>query len=468
MPYATIQDFRLGLDRRKKRATGVPGSLWECVNAHITRGGEIEKRKAFVSKYALPAGTFGVQSTGNTLYVFGSIVDPGMPSGVIYQRLVAPGSPSMTALLDSCSFAGKAYAIATFSDGSTHHFYDGTRITDWDGGANKPASKGTICRTYKNKVNALYGTSWWTSKTNTPGTFDSTQTGSGVTDLSQSDEFSADLTALAPYQTSMAFFSKQNVQLWNVDVDPTKNVFVQTIGNTGTKAKKSAVTVGNTDLYYLSDSGIRSLRARDASNVAYVNDVGTPIDPIITAAITSLGDTVTGNACGVIEPIDGRFMLALGPYVYVFSYFPGAKISAWSIYDPGFTISAWSIHQQGVYARSGDTIYKYGGDDNATYDNCTVTVSTPYLTLNRVQDDKVITGYDLAVNGSWDVYMLSDPRDETRMTKLGTVTGFTYVLQQLGAVGATPTFALKLVNTSSGAAWVGNISLSYDKLVPTA
>ena len=466
MPYATIQDFRLGLDRRKRRATGIPGSLWECTNAHISRGGEIEKRKAFVAKYALPAGTFGLQSNGTTLYAFGSIAPPSMPSGISYQQLIAPGTPSMTAVLDSCSFAGNTYVIATYSDGTTHHFSNAVRVTDWDGGANKPASKGIVCRTYKSKVHSLYGTTWWQSKTNTPATFDSTQTGSGFQDLSQSDEFSASLTAMTPYQTSMAFFSRNNVQLWNVDVDPTKNVFVQTIGNTGTRANKSAVTVGNTDVYYLSDSGIRSLRARDASNAAYVNDVGTPIDPLVTEALRNLDAATTAAAAGIVEPIDGRFMLSIGSNVYTFSYFPGAKISAWSVYSPGFTITNWSLHLQGVYARSGDTVYKYGGDDNNTYDSSTVTVTTPFMTLNRVEDDKYITGYDIAVEGTWDVYLLSDPRDENVQVKLGTVTGFTYVLQALGAVTSTPVFALKLVNQSSGAAWIGNLTVTYDKIVP--
>src|SRR3546814_10705493 len=58
--YLLIEDFKLGLDRRRSRETGVPGSPWTLVNAHITRGGEIERMKKPVPAYTLPSGTFGM------------------------------------------------------------------------------------------------------------------------------------------------------------------------------------------------------------------------------------------------------------------------------------------------------------------------------------------------------------------------------------------------------------------------
>src|SRR3546814_12010142 len=68
--YLLIEDFKLGLDRRRSRETGVPGSLWTLVNAHITRGGEIERMKKPVPAYTLPSGTFGMAP--DRLTVFGS------------------------------------------------------------------------------------------------------------------------------------------------------------------------------------------------------------------------------------------------------------------------------------------------------------------------------------------------------------------------------------------------------------
>ena len=47
MPYVLVEDFKGGIDTRRTVVTSVPGSCVTLTNAHITRGGEIEKRRAF-------------------------------------------------------------------------------------------------------------------------------------------------------------------------------------------------------------------------------------------------------------------------------------------------------------------------------------------------------------------------------------------------------------------------------------
>lgn len=133
MPYLYISDFKYGLDRRRPRVAGVPGTLWNLKNAHISRGGDIERAKKFVAKHSLPENTFGLGIIREQLYVFGSVSTPsGMPIGVEYQRLQAPSSAAMTSVLDVKAFDGKLYVIAEFADGNVYHFYDGSRVTDWD------------------------------------------------------------------------------------------------------------------------------------------------------------------------------------------------------------------------------------------------------------------------------------------------------------------------------------------------
>lgn len=140
MPYILVENFNGGLDRRRKISTAPPGTLWELINAHITRGGEIEKRKAFVSTFDLPAGlTHGLANLSGNLYVFGSGEAPAMPAGVTYQRLVQPtASPSSPAtiseVVDVDIYSGKLYVIVRYSDNSTYHFYDGNRVIYWDSG----------------------------------------------------------------------------------------------------------------------------------------------------------------------------------------------------------------------------------------------------------------------------------------------------------------------------------------------
>lgn len=64
MAYILVEDFRGGLDRRRLDVTAPPGTLIELKNAHITRGGEIEKRPAFVSMTTLPTNTIGLAAAG--------------------------------------------------------------------------------------------------------------------------------------------------------------------------------------------------------------------------------------------------------------------------------------------------------------------------------------------------------------------------------------------------------------------
>ncbi|MDR9437541.1 MAG: hypothetical protein RI563_11715, partial [Thiohalophilus sp.] len=155
MAYVLVEDFKRGLDRRRSMDTTPAGSLWECINAHISRGGEIEKRKAFVSKYSLPAGeTFGLHATGTALYTFGSAASPGVPAGVTYQRLQHPdGSTAMSAILYTENFDGKVYAIAEFTDGNIYHYYNGSRVTTWDGIATSVSSNNQVANALAIKIN---------------------------------------------------------------------------------------------------------------------------------------------------------------------------------------------------------------------------------------------------------------------------------------------------------------------------
>lgn len=131
MPYIVIENFNGGMDTRRMAVAGTPGTLLELTNAHITRGGEIEKRKAFASRYSLPSGTVGMAADKDGVVVFGSGVDPGVPSGVTYQRLQHPSGQALTRILSWDLYAGKLYVAAEFANGDVYHFYDGDRVTSW-------------------------------------------------------------------------------------------------------------------------------------------------------------------------------------------------------------------------------------------------------------------------------------------------------------------------------------------------
>src|SRR3546814_4512278 len=101
-----------------------------------------------------------------------------------------------------------------------------------------------------------------------------------------------------------------------MDPDPDLNVLTQRLQKTGTFAGKSALSYGALDVFYLHSSGVRSLRARDSSNAAYVNDVGIALDPEIRAYMKTLTAAQREAAIAVMESQDGRFWLAIGSRIY--------------------------------------------------------------------------------------------------------------------------------------------------------
>lgn len=144
MPYVVVDNFSGGLDSRRHVLNSKTGTLAVLKNAHITRGGEIEKRKAFVeyadvSLEALGIQTFGLEATADGIYVFGDVPAPAsLPPGVIYQRLLHPDLPltpeggAMTKVVHSTVYGGKTFVIAEY-DGPNRRmaFYDGVPIKDW-------------------------------------------------------------------------------------------------------------------------------------------------------------------------------------------------------------------------------------------------------------------------------------------------------------------------------------------------
>lgn len=142
------------MDRRRKRISGVAGTLWLLKNAHLTRGGDIERAKKFVAKYTLPVGTFGMAKIGRQIFTFGSSdLAASMPVGVIYQRLQAAPA-NMVRVLDAKVFNSKLYVVAEYDDGNIFHFYDGTRVSDWDALADGNSNLSTLAAYFEQKINS--------------------------------------------------------------------------------------------------------------------------------------------------------------------------------------------------------------------------------------------------------------------------------------------------------------------------
>ncbi|CAB4163728.1 hypothetical protein UFOVP806_43 [uncultured Caudovirales phage] len=519
MPYIHVTSFKEGLDSRRAPLTTTQGSMIVAENGHITRGGEFEKRKAFVPTFELPSGTFGLHATSSRLYTFGVNTPSSMPNGITFQSLVPPpGALSeMVEVISTASFNGLPYVVARYADGNVYHFYNGNRVTDWDNIAPDVTSLATLCSsvaelidadpqvsaahatvgatevititghdvnndfaisalftndvysmtaatldivvaqpaspsnvkivelvfapssayevndrvsvtingrqytltgaasgtggpllTYRGKLYTGLQSLLYFSNINNPT--DWSNEGAGFINISNQTGGGEALTGIAPYQSFIAVMSRRTTQIWSVDPDPVLNRLVQILSNVGTIAPRSAIGFGEVDVFFLGDSGIRSLRARDSSNSAISYDVGTAIDTLVTKQMRSTTEQNVIRSCGVIEPVEGRYLLAIGDTIFVYSLFPASGISAWSTYKTGFNVDWFAAQGNKLFARSGNTVYLYGGSTGQQYDDCGVKVELSLLDAGRPPQKKTWTSLDMIADGTWKIEANFEPK----------------------------------------------------------
>lgn len=279
--------------------------------------------------------------------------------------------------------------------------------------------------------------------------------GAGFVDPGSQDSGTTPVTGLGIYEGLMAIFGDESIQLWNMSDDPSSNSFQQTLANTGTKAPKSVRSFGSRDLFYYSQSGVRSLQARQGTSIGYAADVGSAMDEFIEEHGATLTEEQRNAACADIEPYTERYFLALGTRVYVFSKFPRAEIEAWSYMDVGvqFTDMARSVNR--LYARAGDTIYVYGGLNGTTYANdneFNVEIEMPFYTMQAPGTWKKLKAIDMAAIGTWDIYILTDPDKPDVQIPFASLSGTTYYKQRVPIEVNGPMFAFRFVCKTGGKA----------------
>lgn len=276
------------------------------------------------------------------------------------------------------------------------------------------------------------------------------------------------LTVAQEYQGLMAIFSENNIRIWSISEDSSANVFLQTLQNTGTVAAGSVVPYGNNDVFYLDTSGLRSIKARDSSNAAYVSDVGTSIDTHIREYMDTLTEEEIAAAVGVVEPIDGRFWLGIKNRIYVLSYFPTAKISAWSFYEVDFEVKNFAKIGDRIYVRGTeegvDYLYLYGGENNDTYpgeNEDEFLIELPYFSAKNPAAFKQLLGFDIVAINNWKVDLLPQAGDDTVIKNHGTTVGTTYDEPRFPLTGVSSLFALNLTCTGAGPATLSALAMHY-------
>lgn len=361
------------------------------------------------------------------------------------------------------SYNNKAVAVTVAGNVTTA--FDPTSQTYLDGGADASAvngyTPGSFVRPVKTKMYALSDSLLHFSKIDDPTEWNDTTVGAGFINLSNHSRGSEDLKAIANYFDNIAVFAQDAIQIWFVDPDETKNQQIQVLQNTGTIAPNSVVEFGDNDVFYLNLSGIRSLRSRDSSNAAFVGDIGNPIDELIAADIRSNRASAEA-AQAILEPRDGRYFIAIGSKVYVFSFFPSSKVSAWSVYEPGFVVDRWAYDGRQTLCRSGNKLYSLGGENGDTYDTSEVVVQMPFLDASAPATSKTFHSIDVTCENSWTVSVATDPQDIALRQEVATVYQTTFGLGRAAISNHSTHIAPRLVCNSAGAAKLGNIAIHYD------
>lgn len=295
---------------------------------------------------------------------------------------------------------------------------------------------GDFVRTVGQKVYSVAGPNLHFSGIKTPTKWTTYAVGAGFIDMSSENSSSDPLTAVARYQDLLAVFSDRVIQTWFIDPDPALNRHAQTMENTGTSSPRSVTNFGDADVFYLDESGLRSMRARDSSNTASTNDIGVAVDSLITAKLATLSPAERRQVVGLIEPTGGRFWLVMKDQIFVFSFFGGSKISAWTTYDTTYRLDGETVVfdvtdavvlDRRVYLRSADEILVYGGSSgDLVHDDTEAEAWLPYLDANDPTRKKQFSALDVALRGVWRVAAAMTPDDEAIEDDVAVATRTTY------------------------------------------
>jgi hypothetical protein len=346
---------------------------------------------------------------------------------------------------------------------------------------NLPYAPGDFVLTHGSKMYALSASTMYFSAINDPTKWRvlTANVGAGFVDMSAETSEAEQLMALAKYQSYIAAFAYSTILIWFTDPDPKLNKQSQVLRNTGTRSPHSVCQYGDNDIYYLDESGIRSVRARDSSNSASTADIGVLIDPLVIAKLQTMTFGQRLKVFGLIEPAEGRFWLTMGDLIFVFSYFSGAKVSAWSTYVPSvpgvnavgspqdqtFNIDEAIVFRRRIYVRSGDAIYAYGGDSemgqHLVYDNTEAILQTPFLDADKPAKGKSFQGWDTSVRGVWNVSASFDVNSQDKAEALGTVDETTTPHNRLTLNAQSTHISLTFKSRSTEPAKISNAMIHY-------
>lgn len=383
--------------------------LRALTNAYITTGRSIKKRPCLSYVAPLEPGTVGLKSSATKLLTFYGAGAAIVHVNTLFQATRVPhittgAAPTKIAYCDQ--FNALPYVAATYGDGTTrHHYLDDPgvwvaltayslgvfrRPTVANGFRYEVTTAGTTAAgqpTWPTTIGATVvdGTVTWTCRTfavtdvNCPHTKIVTKrqqkmysaNGANVnycatglprdwTTASDAGFLPAGLqatgsdqvTALGQFQKSLAVLFSDSSQIWAVSSNPASNELTGTVENVGTIFTRAARALAG-DLFFLSQSGFRSISLLALTANLQDQDVGNAIDGLVVPSFSASDDPLS-----IYYPKLGQWMCINGSTAWVYSFSRTAKLSAWSKFTFPFTIDDATILNQELYVRTGNDVYK--------------------------------------------------------------------------------------------------------------
>jgi hypothetical protein len=462
----SITDFRKGLDTRRSPLTAPSGTLRILENAVVNQGGEVEKRMAFVQVATLDPGYLYLFGQGSKLHVFAigttaPPIDPGTcPVPIIPHMLADPGE-AITELFDAEAYNDKFQVTGIGVSGTTHVWYDGVILIE----ADTTPARGKYNRTYKTKMYRTDDVYLRFAGAGDPSVTDpasTTHPGAGFINIAINDPDGETLQGMEVFYDKMAVFARLMTQIWALDPDPSNDQLSQVL-RIGTLAPHSIMQFGTGDILFLSDSGVRSLKALTINLSASVSDVGSAID-LILSPIMRANPVAASNARGVVQPLYGRYWMRLDDTIYVLSYFPAGDITAWSTFKLGFVVDDMAVVENRVFVNDpAGNLYLYGGLDLATYDSSKVTVRTPHHAAEEPTTNKRVKSFDVICTGAWSVSLGMIPNNTELFELSANIAGTTLGLQSIPFAGYGTHVGVHMEHQAPGPATISAIHFNLQE-----
>lgn len=191
----------------------------------------------------------------------------------------------------------------------------------------------TMCTTFRNRVYIAAGGQINFSDNGDPTGWEQQNPGAGFIKYLSYFGGIDSVYSISQLQGRLVIVARRSVQLWTVDADPANFALVQEMDNIGSIAPLATQNIGDFDVIILDDTGFRSLRTREVTLNAYVDDIGVAIDSLVQADLLSVS---AATCVGIVEPTLKNYWGYLNGKIYVLSRYPSSKVSAWTIYLPTY------------------------------------------------------------------------------------------------------------------------------------